>query len=195
MNVHFVQGSDGKARRAFSVEDVRRMIDAGIMNPDEPVELREGELVEMPAEKFAHARAVATIARKLHRDLPEEWTIGQESTLQLGSDSLVEPDFLVCPTPLFRPSAEGFLAIPAADLLLIEVADSSLLRDRTTKARLYARCGVREYWIVDLNNRRIVVHRRPEEGEYRDVTPLPEDGAAVSGRPGPPFELRIADLV
>jgi Uma2 family endonuclease len=194
VTVHVVQGGDGLARRAFSADDVRRMVDAGIMSEDERVELREGELIAMPAEKFAHARATASIARKLHRELPDEWTIGQENTLQLGSDTLVQPDFLVCPKPLFRPSAEGFLAIPGPDLFLIEVADSSLLRDRTIKARLYARREVREYWIIDLNSRRIVVHRRPERGLYQEVTPFKDDQPAVLAPPGPSFQLRIADL-
>lgn len=194
MTVHFVRGSDGLERRAFSVDDVRRMVEIGIMDPKEPVELREGELIAMPAEKFAHARAMASIAHKLHRDLGEAWTIGQESTLQLGSDTLVEPDFLVCPSLLFRPSPEGFLAVPGPELFLIEVADSSLLHDRTAKARLYACREVREYWIVDLNGRRILVHRRPEEGGYRDVTPVEGDRAAVPQPPGPPFALRLADL-
>src|SRR4051812_23568800 len=144
MTVHVVQGGDGLARRAFSVDDVRRMVESGIMDPKEPVELREGELIAMPAEKFAHARAMETIARKLHRELEEEWVIGQERTLQLGSDTLVQPDFLLCRRALFQPSAEGFLSVPGPDLFLIEVADSSLLQDRTAKARLYARHDVRE---------------------------------------------------
>lgn len=195
MTVHLVRGSDGLERRAFSVDDVRRMVEIGIMDAKEPVELREGELIAMPAEKFAHARAVDTILRKLFRELPEEqWFVGSERTLQLGPDTLVEPDFLVCPRPLFRPSPEGFLAVPGPELFLIEVADSSLLQDRTAKARLYARQAVREYWIVDLNGRRILVHRRPEDGAYRDVAPVEGDRPAVPQPPGPPFALRAADL-
>jgi Uma2 family endonuclease len=194
MTVHFVQGGDGTARRAFSVDDVRRMVDAGIMGPKEPVELREGELVEMPAEKFAHARAVDTILRKLYREVSvDEWTIGSERTLQLGSDTLVQPDILVFPKELFRPSPEVFLTVPGPALFLIEVADSSLLHDRMVKARLYARHAVREYWIVDLNGRRILVHRRPERGEYRDVTPFRDDEPAAIAPPGPAFELRMSE--
>jgi Uma2 family endonuclease len=195
MTVHVVQGGDGLARRAFSVDDVRRMVESGIMDPKEPVELREGELIAMPAEKFAHARAVDFILRKLFRELPEaDWTVGSERTLQLGSDTLVQPDLLVFPRALFRPSAEGFLAVPGPELFLIEVADSSLLHDRTMKARLYARHAVREYWIVDLNGRRILVHRRPEPGLYREVAPFTGDEPAVLSPPGPSFELRIAEL-
>ena len=195
MTVHFVQGADGTARRAFSVDDVRRMVEAGIMDPKEPVELREGELVAMPAEKFAHARAVDHILRKLFREVADaEWTLASERTLQLGSDTLVQPDVLVFPKELFRPSVEGFLAVPGPELFLIEVADSTLLHDRSSKARLYARHAVREYWIVDLNGREILVHRRPERGLYRDITPFRDDQPASVAPPGPPFELRIADL-
>jgi len=195
MTVHVVQGGDGLARRAFSVDDVRRMVETGIMGPKEPVELREGELIAMPAEKFAHSRATDFILRKLFREVPEnEWAVGSERTLQLGSDTLVQPDLLVFPRALFQPSAEGFLAVPGPDLFLIEVADSSLLHDRTMKARLYSRHAVREYWIVDLNGRRIVAHRRPEQGLYQDIAPFKDDQPAVSAPPGPSFQLRIADL-
>ncbi len=54
MTIHVVQGADGLARRAFTADDVRRMVDAGIMSAKEPVELIEGELIATPAEKFAH---------------------------------------------------------------------------------------------------------------------------------------------
>jgi Uma2 family endonuclease len=194
MTVHFVQSGDGLERRAFSVDDVRRMVDAGIMDPKEPVELREGELIAMPAEKSAHGRASQILARKLFRELSEEWTVGTENTLQLGSKTLVQPDFLVCPAQLVRPSQEGFLAVPGPDLFIIEIADSSLLRDRSAKARLYARCEVREYWIVDLNGRRILVHRRLEHGVYQEASSIEGAEIARPGPPGPPFQLSMSDL-
>lgn len=195
MTVHFVQSGDGLARRAFTVDDVRRMLESGIMDAAEPVELREGELIAMPAEKYAHARAMHMIARKLHRALGDDWTISQENTLQLGPDTLVQPDFSVLPTRLVRPSTEGFFLASGPELFIIEVADSSLLRDRTIKARLYARHLVREYWIVDLNGGRILTHRSPAQGAYQAIRRLEGDAIARPEAPGPTaFDLGASEL-
>lgn len=195
MTVHVIQGPDGLTRRAFSVEDVRRMTDAGIMDPDEPIELRDGELIAVPAEKYAHARATLAMARKLFRALPDKWAIAQEKTLQLSAETLVQPDFFICASDLIQGSEEGFLIVPGPDLFIIEVADSSLLHDRTQKSRLYARHDVREYWIVDLNGRRILVHRRPEDGEYQDVRSIEAEEVVSPDASGmASFQLRLSDL-
>jgi Uma2 family endonuclease len=195
MTAPVLQRSDEFARRSFSVDEVFRMIDAGILDPSERLELIEGELIVMPAEKFAHARAATTIARRLFRELADNWFVGMEKTLQLGPGTFVEPDFFVCPADQARCSGEGLLTVSGPELFIIEVADSSLRHDRTRKAALYAIHGVREYWIVDLNGRRIVVHHRPEEGQYREVTSLESGKAAVPEPPGPSaFRLRIEEL-
>jgi Uma2 family endonuclease len=195
MTIHIVQGADGLTRRAFTADDVRRMVDAGIMHPEEPIELRAGEFIAMPAEKFMHGRTTLMIARKLSRELSDEWMIGRENTLQLGHDTLVQPDFFICPSSSVRPSAEDFLTVPGQDLLIIEVANSSRLNDRTRKADLYARNLVREYWIVDLNGRCILVHRRPEQGSYQTVQTVAADENASPEPPGPSLRLLLADLV
>ena len=195
MTVHVIQGPDGLTRRAFSVEDVRRMTDAGIMDPDEPIELRDGELIAVPAEKYAHARATLAMARKLFHALPDKWAIAQEKTLQLSAETLVQPDFFICASDLIQGSEEGFLIVPGPDPFIIEVADSSLLHDRTQKSCLYARHDVRGYWIVDLNGRRILVHRRPEDGEYQDVRSVEAEEVVSPDASGmASFQLRLSDL-
>jgi len=195
MTVPVVQHPDGFVRRAFSVDDVRRMIDAEILDPNERLELIEGELVVTPAEKFAHARATMALARRLYRELTDYWFVGTEKTLQLGRDTFVEPDVCICRADQARCSGEGYLTVPGPELFLIEVADSSLWHDLTRKAAIYAHHGVREYWIVDLNGRRIVVHRCPDQGQYREVSFLESGDAAVPEPPGPSaFELRIKEL-
>jgi Uma2 family endonuclease len=96
---------------------------------------------------------------------------------------------------LIQGSEEGFLIVPGLDLFIIEVADSSLLHDRTQKARLYARHDVRGYWIVDLNGRRILVHRRPEDGEYQDVRSIEAEEVVSPDASGMvSFQLRLSDL-
>lgn len=76
-------------------------------------------------------------------------------------------------------------------LLVVEVADTSLRQDLTTKRDLYARAGVGEYWVLDLQSRRLIVHLQPEEGEYRETAILAEgDPASCAVRPGQTTAVR-----
>ena len=176
MNHHVVQGLDGVARRAFSADDLRRMLESGIIEEGEPVELIEGELVVMNAQGFAHDRLKTALGRKLSRLLPEELFVGIEVSVQMSTRSIVQPDIVVGPDSAVMRTAEGFLTIPAAQLLLvIEVAASSLSFDRGRKAALYAREGVAEYWVIDANKRRAWLHTEPGAEGYRSVTPVTAD--------------------
>ena len=95
MTIHMPPGPDGVAKRAFTADDVRRMVEAGILDEGEHVELVEGELIEMPAKGFAHDRVKNALARHLGRALPDSVYLATESTLQLGPTLLLEPDILV----------------------------------------------------------------------------------------------------
>ena len=82
---------------------------------------------------------------------------------------------------------------PAHVSLVAEVSDTSLSFDLKVKARLYARAGIAEYWVVDLNARRVIVHRRPEGGRYLDVVAyLADEMVETLGAPG--VAIRVADL-
>ena len=193
--LNVVQGSDGITRRAFSADDVRRMLEAGIMNEDEPFELIDGELVFMNAKGFAHDRIKTALARKLGRFLPDSYFVGAEVSVQLSTRNIVQPDLVVGPDSAVVQTPEGFLTIPAADIMLIvEVAATSLSVDRGRKASLYAREGVSEYWIIDAKGRRGWMHRDPAPDGFQSITAVGETdelrpAAGLSG-----FAIRIADL-
>lgn len=171
MNLHLVRGSDGAERRAFTADDVRRMLKAGILKEDERFELIEGELVVMNAGGFAHDRLKMMLGRRFSRVLPDELAVGIETSVQLTPRSIVQPDIVVGPDRGVARTKEGFLTIPAAEvMLIIEIASSSLSFDRGRKAQLYAREGIAEYWVIDANRRRTWVHRDPEPQGYRTVT-------------------------
>jgi len=196
LTVHVVQGSDGLARRAFTAGDVGRMLEAGIMEEAEPFELVEGELVLMNAQGFAHDRIKTALARKLGRFMPEDFFVGAEVSVQLSAKSIVQPDLVVGFERAVARTTEGFLTIPAAEiLLLVEVATTSLSFDRGRKAVLYAGQGIGEYWVVDTNRQVTWVHRRPGPEGFGDVTMVPADeelrpsAAEFSG-----FTIRLADL-
>lgn len=172
MTIHVTP--DSPLPRRFTAGDLRLMLAAGILRAEERVELLDGELVEMAAKGFAHDAVKNALMRRLARSLPDTVDLGIASTLQLGPDLLLEPDLLLAPMSARQPSPEGFCTIPGPEILLvIEVAASSLAYDRGRKAALYARHGVREYWVIDAPTREARIHRTPAEGLYRDVAELP----------------------
>lgn len=191
-----VHGTDGIARRAFSAADVSRMLEAGIMQEDEPFELVEGELVFMNAQGFVHDRIKTALARKLGRFLSEDFFVGAEISVQLSTRSIVQPDVVVGPEQAATRTAEGFLRIPAAQiLLLIEVAATSLSFDRGRKAALYAREGIAEHWMIDTNRRVAFVHRGAAPEGFRQVETMAHDDEL---RPAAPelagFAIRLGDI-
>ena len=145
MNVPATTAAEGFPRRAFTVEDISRMIEAGVIREDEKFELIEGEIVMMAAKGVAHERIKSALTVAVVRALPDHLTIGVEATLQLTNTIMLEPDIAVFPKELFKKSSKGFARLaPGEAHLVIEVAVSSLAYDKGLKARLYARHGVRE---------------------------------------------------
>lgn len=203
MNVHIevrsaytIESSDGLRRRAFSASDVRRMVEAGIMEEGEPFELIEGELIFMNAQGFTHDWLKTALARKLGRLLSEEFFVGAEVSLQLADRSIVQPDLLVGWKREVVQTSEGFLRIPADRIfLLIEVAVTTLSLDLGRKASLYAGQGVAEYWVVDANERTTWVHREPAAGGYASVVRVRGEALLRAAAPDlTEFSVRLADL-
>jgi Uma2 family endonuclease len=140
MNVAWTQAAEGLPRRAFTVEDVRRMVDAGVIGEDENFELVEGELVMMASKGIAHERIKAALVVAVARALPNDLSLGVEATLRLTDLTMLEPDLAVFPASVFREGVSGFASLrPGEARLVIEVAVSSMTYDRGLKARLYAR--------------------------------------------------------
>jgi len=148
------------------------MAEAGILSPDERVELIRGVIHAMSPKKRPHVVGVTGALKLLEKALSGRASVYQEAPLVLEQlDSEPEPDVLVCSNPDFR--AYGTEATRA--LLVIEIADSSRSRDLGVKVGLYAEAGVPEYWVVDLARRRLVVFRDPRGGEYQSRSTLNSD--------------------
>ena len=123
MNIAVTTAAEGFPRRAFTLEDISRMIEAGIIGEDEKFELIEGEIVMMPTKGIAHERIKSALIVAIARALPDHLTFGAETTLRLTSTILIEPDIAVLPRELFRKSASGFAQLdPGEAHLVIEVA-------------------------------------------------------------------------
>jgi Uma2 family endonuclease len=157
------------------------MTEAGILDEDERVELLDGELVEMAAKGHAHEVVKNALLRVIIPAISPDMYLASESTLRCGPRSLIEPDMLLAPRSALRQSAEGFSTIPGPEIpLVIEIAASSLAYDLGRKARLYARYGVREYWVIAAPDRAARVHRGPrEDGSYAQVSDHAEGAILV----------------
>lgn len=151
-------------RHALSVDDVLRMVGAGILEEDARIELIEGELIDMTAASASHAALRNRLARMFVLALGERGVVSIQNALRLGNFTLPQPDLCA----LRAQSQDYFDRLPtAADvLLLIEVSDSTLRYDRDRKLPLYARHGIAEVWIVDVNARRTLRYTQPDAEAY-----------------------------
>jgi len=178
-------------QRLFTVEEYHRMAEAGILSPDERVELIRGVIHAMSPKKRPHVVGVTGALKLLEKALSGRASVYQEAPLVLEElDSEPEPDVLVCSNPDFR--VYGTEATRA--LLVIEIADSSRSRDLGVKVALYAEAGVPEYWVVDLARRRLVVFRDPRGGDYQSRSTL-DSGGRVSSVSWPDVIIDVAALL
>jgi len=194
MNVAVTTAAEGFPRRAFTVEDISRMIEAGVIREDEKFELIEGEIVMMAAKGIVHERIKSALLIAVARALPGDLTVGVEATLQLTNTIMLEPDIAVFPKELFKKSSVGFAQLdPGEAYLVIEVAASSLAYDKGLKARLYARHRVREFWVVDANERATWVHTGPSGDGWSSVVKCgPQDALTTSALPG--FSITLGEI-
>jgi Uma2 family endonuclease len=137
-------------------EEYYRMGEIGFFE-DKRVELIEGEVIEMSPIYSPHATSVTLAGEVLREIFGKGWVVREEKPLSFDVDSDPEPDIA-----LVEGKARDFKdAHPTTAALVIEVADSSLSYDRNRKASLYAKAGIPDYWILNLQDRQIEVHRRP----------------------------------
>ena len=156
-----------RVRRRFTVHDYHRMAEAGILHEDDRVELIGGEIVEMSPIGGRHAKCVTELTRALISLVGEDMRVSPQNPIKLDEHEEPQPDVAVLRTG--ERYQAGALPTPEDVLLLIEVSDTSLAYDRTVKLPLYARSGIAEVWLVDLNANVIERHTEPSENDYRLV--------------------------
>jgi len=165
--------------------EYERLVEAGTF-ADERVELLRGVLVAMSPQGGTHAWTTAVLGRALTLALGERFLVRQHSPFAADDTSMPEPDVAVV-------EATPRIDHPGAALLVIEVADSSLTKDRQIKAAIYAEAGIPEYWIVDVRREQVEVMTRSDGGAYTSSTRLDRGGVlrpvALSGVEIPVSEL------
>jgi Uma2 family endonuclease len=150
----------------WTVADYHQMIEAGVLDEDDRVELLEGKVVCMSPQRPFHAASVQRSSRLLFKLLSDRAEIRIQLPIILGNDSEPEPDIAVV---RLDANEYSFRHPEAADIyLLIEVADSTINKDRKQKARIYGKNHVLEYWILDLQKRLVYIFRQSEDGTYRE---------------------------
>lgn len=155
-------------KHRITVDAYHRMGEAGILAPEARVELIEGEIIDMAPIGSRHAAVVDRLNRIIVATVGEKAIVRVQGPVRLGELSEPEPDIA-----LLKPRADYYRdALPgAADvLLLIEVAESTQRYDRRIKVPLYARHGVPEVWVIDLENALVHFHRGPGGGAYADIS-------------------------
>ena len=150
--------------RALTVADYHRMVAAGILAADERVELIAGQLYQMAAKGTAHSAAVTRIDRVLSQRLAGLALLRFQDPIQLNEFSEPEPDVAV--VNLDPADYEDHHPTPGEVFLLIEVADSTLRRDRDLKVPIYGAAGIPDYWILDVQTKTLLVFRQPNAEGY-----------------------------
>ena len=188
MRASVTRAAEGFDRRAFTVEEILRMQEAGILSDDENFELIEGEIVPMQAKTHVHELLKSALTLGIARALPERLWLGVESTIYLSDNTFVEPDLVIYPKGIKLEEVKGRDVV-----LAIEVALTSLAYDRGLKAQLYARHGVKELWVIDANARRAYVHSGPRARSWRSIIERgPDDALACAALPG--FSIHLGAI-
>jgi Uma2 family endonuclease len=180
--------TDLPRRHRLTVSDYYRMGEVGILAPDARVELIDGEIIDMAPPGSLHAATVHRLNTVFVRAMNDAATVLVQNPVRLSEYSEPQPDLALL---RFRADYYSERHPQAADVLLIvEVADSSLRFDRTTKMQLYATHGIPEAWLVDLRGKRLIRHRVPEQGSYALVDePDLATAVEVSALPGLTVDL------
>ena len=153
------------ARYSFTAEEFQRMGEAGIFRQDARLELIEGEIIEMSPIGSPHAACVKYLSGLLNRLFGGTLIVGVQDPVRLNDFSEPQPD-----VSLLRWRDDFYRAAhpaPADVLLLIEVADTTVVKDKTLKIPLYARAGIAEAWLVNIPEEKVEIYSDAADGAYR----------------------------
>jgi Uma2 family endonuclease len=144
--------------RRFTVDEYHRMMQAGILTENDPVELLEGWIVPKMPHNPPHDAVLDQAQEYLRQSIPPGWRVRVQSAITTP-DSEPEPDIVIAPGPASRYRIQH--PRPADITLVAEVSDSTLSQDRGLKATLYARAGIAVYWIINLVDTQVEVYTDP----------------------------------
>ncbi len=176
----------------FTAAEYNRLGEVGIIGEDDRVELIDGEILDMCPIGYRHAAHVRKLTTLLADNRVREMLVDVQNPLDLGTRYQPQPDVM-----LLRGRTDNYAsALPTAEdvLLLIEVADSSLDYDQHTKLPMYARAGIAEVWIVNLDADQVEIYTQPQEAAYT-ATRVARRGDTVQIGALPAVTLPVADIL
>jgi len=179
-------------RKLWSRREYHQVTDAGVFDGTSRVELIEGEIVQMPPQNSIHFTGIGLANEQLSRVFRGGYYVRVQGPLALGPRSEPEPDLAVV-----KGGARDYLNDhpgPEQTVLVVEIAHTSLAYDRDEKLSLYARAAIPEYWIVNLADMVLEVHRKPEGSAYADVRVL-KPGQSCAPLAVPDTTVAVADLL
>ena len=179
-------------RMLFSTDQYEKMIEAGVLTENNRVELLRGEIVNMAPIGLRHSGCVARLVAIFSARLEQSAIVWPQNPIRLSDDSEPEPD-----VALLEPRADYYSssrATPGDVLLLIEVADSTLARDKFLKLPLYAEGGITEYWIVNLVEDVVQTYSRPAKGSYSKVNQY-QRGETLSPEAFPNLIIKVDEII
>ena len=176
----------------FNVDQYYRLAEAGVLQPDDRVELIEGEIIRMPPIGSPHAARVTRLNRLLQNLLGQSVIVSIQNPVRLNDYSEPVPDAAV-----LKPREDFYAAqhpTPEDVLLIVEVSDSTILTDRNVKVPLYARAGIPEVWLVNLPKQVIEVYSEPAEGKYQKALTF-EPGEVLTSPTVTNLSLRVEEII
>ena len=179
-------------RRRFTVAEYYAMAEAGILAPDERVELLDGDVIAMPPIGNWHASNVDLFTNTFPAQLYGHAIVRVQNPVRLDDDSEPQPDVMLLQwrDDFYRDGHPG----PDDVLLLIEVSDSSVDFDRTAKLSAYAEAGIPEVWIVNRPDRRIESYSDPSGDEYATVRHY-DPGESIAPQAFPDVMLEVDRII
>ncbi|HEY9621652.1 MAG TPA: Uma2 family endonuclease [Crinalium sp.] len=178
--------------RRWKVDEFYQMAQTGLLQPDEQVELLEGQIIQMTPQGPLHAATTDYTADLLKDALLGKALIRVEKPLRISDYSEPQPDVAVVHLHPRRYADEH--PRPDQVYLLVEISDSSLDYDCETKASLYAQARIHDYWVLDARNRQLTVFRDPQQGRYTQTVILDEN-ARIAPSAFPNVELTVKGML
>lgn len=191
-------------RWRWTVDEFQRAYDLGVFGFDAKLELIEGEIIEKMSQKGPHSWAIRATEETLRRVFVAGHDVRVQLPLVFTPHNKPEPDVAVVAGSFndykINQPTTAVLVVEVSDSTL-QVSDSTLQVDQTTKAAVYAREGILEYWIVNIRGRLLEVYREPAAmpgqplgHHYRSITRLGETDA-VAPLAAPEATVSVADLL
>jgi Uma2 family endonuclease len=183
--------SEGPRRKRWTRAECAALEAAGVLDVAH-LELIEGELIDKMGKKRPHVNSATRMTAWLHRVFGPEF-VNIEAPIDVASEDIPTnepvPDLLV-----LAADSGSFQSNPQPEdlLLVVEIADTTLSFDLTTKAALYARAEIGEYWVPDVSGRRLIVHRNPQLGKYTTVVAY-SDNESIAPLVAPDALFKVAD--